>query len=215
MDQQPPIQDPEALTYLELRKAVGIIGCALPFVLAFGKILTGFPGIQGSISCYYYTDMRNIFVGSLCAIGVFLISCRGYDLKDELAGYLAGSCAIGVALCRTSPCPGDTDLIGILHLVFATVLFLTLAYFCLKLFTLNATDLVDHPITRRKLQRNNVYRVCGWTILSCIALIAIVNIPSVKTLVESLTPVFWLESLAIIAFGFAWLIKGETFLKDE
>ena len=81
MNQQSGSQDLLVLSYLELRKAVGIIGFALPFVLAFGKDLLQGPGIEGSISGYYYTDMRNVLVGSLCAIGVFLLSCRGYDLR--------------------------------------------------------------------------------------------------------------------------------------
>ena len=64
------------LSYLGLRKAVGIIGTALPFVLAFGKILLEGPGIQNSISSYYHTGMRDVFVGSLCAIAGFLMSRR-------------------------------------------------------------------------------------------------------------------------------------------
>src|SRR6267378_5101412 len=121
MNQQSSPQEPLALSYLGLRKAVGIIGFALPFVLAFGKILLQGPGIQSSISGYYYTDMRNVFVGSLSAIGVFLMSCRGYDWKDERAGYLACVFAIGVALFPTTQAIAKTredKLIGILHLSF-------------------------------------------------------------------------------------------------
>lgn len=33
--------------------------------------------------------------------------------------------------------------------------------------------------------------------------------------VEWLRPLFWLEAIAQAAFGAAWLIKGETFLKDR
>jgi len=52
-------------------------------VLILGKILYfRDPGIQDSISSYYYTDMRDVLVGSLCAIGVFLWSYRGYDDPD-------------------------------------------------------------------------------------------------------------------------------------
>ena len=91
-------------------------------------------------------------------------------------------------------------------------LFLTLAYFCLKLFTKTAPDKTP---TRRKLQRNTVYRVCGYTILACILLAGVVALPPIKTLLERLSPVFWLESGAIVAFGVAWLTKGETILKDE
>src|SRR5207342_1429632 len=69
------------ISYLGLRKAIGILGVALPFVLPFGQILLHALGIQSSlhspviansVSSYYDTDMRNIFVGSMCAIGVFL-----------------------------------------------------------------------------------------------------------------------------------------------
>ena len=33
--------------------------------------------------------------------------------------------------------------------------------------------------------------------------------------VDSLAPIFWLESLAVVAFGVSWLTKGEAILKDE
>src|SRR5712671_5197551 len=89
------------ISYLALRKAVGIIGIALPFVLAFGKILLDGPGIQSSVSAYYYTGMRDVFVGSLCAIAVFLMSYRGYERKDDIAGDLACVFALGVALLPT------------------------------------------------------------------------------------------------------------------
>jgi len=215
-DQQSGPQNPVVLSYLGLRKAVGIIGVALPFVLAFGKILLQGPGIQSSISgYYYYTDMRNVFVGSLCAIGVFLLSCRGYDRTDEIAGCLACAFAIGVALLPTTPYVGATSrdkIIGAVHLSLAALLFLTFAYFSLALFT--KTDLNGTP-TRQKLQRNTVYRVCGYAILACIALLGVVALPPVQTLVERLTPVFWLESVAVVAFGVSWLTKGETILKDQ
>jgi hypothetical protein len=215
MNQQPGTEDTLVLSYLELRKAVGIIGCALPFALAFGKILLQGHGIQSSISGYYYTDMRNVFVGSLCAIGVFLMSCRGYDRWDEISGILACVFAIGVALFPTTPDMGATPrdkLIGGIHLSFAALLFLMLAYFSLALFTKTVPD--GKP-TRQKLQRNIVYRVCGYTILACIFLMVVVALPTVKTPFERLTPVFWLESLAVVAFGVSWLTKGETILKDQ
>ncbi len=215
MNQQSGPQDSLVLSYLGLRKAVGIIGFALPFVLAFGKCLFQRPGLQASVSCYYYTDMRNVLVGSLCTIGVFLMSTRGYDRKDEIAGILAFVFAIGVALFPTTPDMGATSrdkLIGTLDLTFAALLFLTFAYFSLALFTKTATN--KNP-TRQKLQRNIVYRVCGWTILASIFFIVVVALPPVKTLVERLTPVFWLESVAVVAFGASWLTKGETILKDQ
>jgi hypothetical protein len=215
MDQQSGQQRSLELSYLELRKAVGIIGVGLPFVLAFGKMLLQGPGLKESISCYYYTDLGNVFVGSLCAIGVFLLSCRGYDWHDQAAGIVACVFAIGVALFPTTPCvgaPPGNKLIGCLHLLFAALLFLTLAYFCLALFT---KTVPDRDPTPRKLQRNRVYRVCGITILVCIGLMVVIALPAVKTLLEPISPLFWLESIAVLAFGVAWLTKGETILKDQ
>jgi hypothetical protein len=212
------------ISYLNLRKAIGIIGVALPFVLAFGQILLHAlkiqsslhtPVIENSISSYYYTDMRNIFVGSMCAIGVFLMSYRGYDWRDAIAGRFAFVCAIGVALFPTSPLPvatADQKLIGGVHLTFAALLFLTLAYFSLMLFT--ETDPNKTP-TRQKLKRNVVYRVSGYIMLACIALIAVAALPPIKAMVERFEPRFWLESIAIVAFGISWLTKGEAILKDQ
>ncbi len=215
MDQQPKLQDPLVLSYLDLRKAVGIIGCALPFVLAIGKILLQGPGLQSSISGYYYTDMRDVFVGSLCAIGVFLMSTRGYARDDEIAGRLACVFAIGVALFPTTPSADATRLesiIGDVHLTFAALLFLTLAYFSLALFTMTGPE--NNP-TPRKLQRNKVYRVCGYTILACIVFMFVAALPPVKPFVDSLSPRFWLESVAVFVFGVSWLTKGGSILKDQ
>lgn len=213
------------ISYLGLRKAIGILGVALPFVLPFGQILLHALGIQSSlhspviansVSSYYYTDMRNIFVGSMCAIGVFLMSYRGYDRRDARAGRFAFVCAIGVALFPTSPLPvatPDQKLIGGIHLTFAALLFLTLAYcFSLKLF--RETD-PNKPPTPQKLQRNRVYRISGYVMLACIALIVVAALPPIKAMVEQFAPRFWLEAIAIVAFGVSWLTKGEAILKDQ
>lgn len=64
------------LSYLGLRRAVGYIGIGLPFVLLFGKLLVQGGPLPGSISAYYYSDMRNVLVGALCAVAIFLISYR-------------------------------------------------------------------------------------------------------------------------------------------
>jgi hypothetical protein len=209
----PDPDTPLVISYLGLRKAVGFIGLLLPIVLALGKILLEGSGLQCSISAYYHTDMRNVFVGSLCAIGVFIGSYRGYDIRDEIAGRIASVFAIGVALFPTNRCDAAASPISKLHWTFAAILFLTLAYFCLALFTKTAPD---RPPTRQKLQRNALYRACGYAIVASILIIGIDKfVPSVNTWLAPISPVFWLESIAVIAFGLAWLTKGEAILKDQ
>lgn len=203
------------ISYLGLRKAVGIIGIALPFVLAFGKIIFEGPGIEPSVSNYYYTGMRDVFVGAMCATAVFLLSYRGYEPADDIAGDIAGICALGIALFPTTPHVDVTPQYtweGVLHLSFATGFFLALAFFCLFLF--RKTDPTKPP-TRRKLQRNAVYTVCGYTILICLGLIAVLAFVSDASPVKAFAPVFWLEALATVAFGVSWFVKGEAILKDK
>jgi hypothetical protein len=214
MSQQSDSDDGLVVSYLILRRAIGIIGIALPFVLVIGKILLDGPGLEDTISHYYYTDMRDVFVGSLCSIAVFLMSYRGYEHADRIAGNLACAFALGVALLPTSPDQASprATLIGYLHLFSAACLLLTLAYFSLVLF--RKTDPTKTP-TPRKLQRNSVYMVCGWTIVVCVALAAIVGgFVSKDSPAMKLDPIFWLESVAVIAFGIAWLTKGEALLPD-
>ena len=47
--------------------------------------------IKSSINSYYYTRIGNVFVGLLCAIGVFHLATKGYDLIDRVAGRLVRS----------------------------------------------------------------------------------------------------------------------------
>ena len=112
-----------AWSYLALRKAIGGLGTSLPFVLSLGAIIVFKTGMQASLSDYYYTGMRDVFVGTLCAIGVFLFSYEGYTGKDDndnLVGNFAGVFAIGVALFPTD-LPSDAKtpqtMIGIVHVV--------------------------------------------------------------------------------------------------
>src|SRR5260370_12498826 len=152
-------EQPLVQSYLFLRKGIGIIGVALPFVLIIGKIILESPGISGSISAYYYSVMRDVFVGSLWAIAIFLI-CYRYDLLDNIASIIAGCCAIGVALFPTPPDVGATQLqvtIGWVHSSFAMCFFLILALMAIILF--RRTD-QENP-TPRKQQRNTVYMICG------------------------------------------------------
>lgn len=190
---------------------------ALPFVVSLGARILFHTGIQNSISGYYYTGTRDVFVGTLCAIGVFLLSYRGYERSDDIAGDLACVFAIGVALFPTAPGDPGTDgtnVVGYVHLVFAALFFLTLTYFSLVLFT--KTDPTKRP-TRRKLQRNVVYKTCGYTMVLCLALILVFHLLPKGTALAlaGLHPLFWLEALAIVAFGISWITKGEAILKDE
>jgi multisubunit Na+/H+ antiporter MnhB subunit len=203
--------DTHVRSYLALRKAIGVLGIAMPVILLFGVlVLAPDEGWQPTISDYVDTVMGGAFVGILFAIGVFLYFYVGYEPdrdkprflpSDNLASNLGGLFALGVALFPTTSSVGFVQ--GV-HVVSATFLFLTLAYFSLRQFTKTSGDL-----TPEKLLRNRIYRACGVTILVCIALIGVYGWFLRDTGLAGVRPVFWLEAIAMWAFGIAWFVKGE------
>jgi hypothetical protein len=233
------MDDSRVISYLTLRKAIGIIGLLLPIVLIFGKIFYfQDPGIQDSISGYYYTDMRDVLVGSLCAIGVFLLSYKGYDAPggprrrrllgrstDFLASTVAGIGAIGVALFPTQNNSATLEqltshkLYAGIHVLSAALFFILLAYILIWRFTDHgpAKDQSSSEEERHMNERSwqlcdVIYVVCGCLILLSIALIGVFwLIPG--GIFDWQYAVLAFETLAIYAFSVAWFLKGSDRLK--
>jgi hypothetical protein len=205
-------KNPTTLTYLELRRAVGFIAVGLPFAVAIPRLIARH-SLEGSISAYYYTGTRNLFVGSLCSIAMFLLCCRGFDRKDFIAGASAAVFALGLAFCPTKPehPTHSQEIIAHFHVASAILLFSTLAVFCLWLFRMTA---VNVRITREKKQRNGVYTMCGIAILASMAAIGLCWFLHVSS-IFGIGPWLIFESTALVAFGVAWLTKGEFILKDD
>lgn len=198
-------------SYWALRNAVGWIGLLLPFVLMFGVFLI-FGGniIHESISHYYYTGMRNVFVGALCAVALFMFFYKGFDKTDDWVGHIAGFFALLVAWFPTTEM-GPSTFVGKIHFISAALLFLTLTFFSLFLFT--KTKKESTPTTQ-KLKRNMIYKICGVIMLLC--LIAVVIYKNFIQAAESKSSfVFWAETVALVAFGVSWLTKGETIYPDK
>jgi hypothetical protein len=210
-----PTQD--ILTVRQLRLGIGVVGIAMPIVLTAGNALfAGRLTLLESISGAYHTAMRDVFVGSMCAIGVFLV-CYRYRPLDDVLSSVAGALSVTVALfptaagARDDPVSASDVLVGRVHQVCAAALFLLLAGFCLFLFT--RTDPAAGPVTPEKLVRNRVYRICGAIIVVAVALApASTLLPG--TVQEAVKPVFWCETVAVLAFGVAWLVKGEAIIRD-
>lgn len=228
----------QLISYLSLRKAVGILGIAFPIALILGSVACcGCGEVQSSISAYYHTGMRNLFVGLLCAIGLFLFTYSGYDSTDSTAGNIACFFALGVAFFPSSfsgpltSCITELtkdSIISTIHFTSAAGLFLTLAYISICRFTktksepekcwkrLSFKKHKDRP-KGRKIIRNRIYIACGLTMIACVLLIAVYKILEDSPLGESLSkfnPIFWFEAFALWAFGISWLTKGRTFYTD-
>lgn len=209
-----PAFSSELITAKTLRRAVGILGIALPVAVFLGALIIFQEGVLGSISGSYHTGMRDVFVGVLWATGIFLFCYKGYEKMDDRVATWAGVFAVLVSLFPTTPdgpVSGFVEFIGTLHLLFAAVFFILLSFMSFKLFT--KSDL--KVIKGQKRIRNLVYVNCAYIMFACVVLMAIVSlIPSVGEMLRGLRPILVLETVALWAFGFSWLIKGETWWKD-
>jgi hypothetical protein len=196
----------DLVSYRTLRRVVGVLGVILPIVLAlWGFFLTHPASLLPSISDYYSLRTRDAFVGVLFTIAWFLFTYRGFDWRDNLAGNLACLFALCVALFPNS----GTTFEKVVHFTAAALLFVVLACFALFLFTRTSG-----VMTREKVLRNRVYRTCGVLMVACIVSIAAAKLLLTDQVLDRYSVVFWLESLALWAFGASWFVKGETVLRD-
>lgn len=196
-------------SYLTLRKAVGWVGILLSPALFLGNILIfKEERIPGSISLYYFTGMRDVFVGGICAIALFMFFYRGYDRRDRWATNLVGFFAVCVAFFPTTE-RGPLDLSGKIHFLSATFFFLLLAGISLFLFTRSRSYQ-----SGKKAARNIIYILCGMVMIICLVAIAIFfQLYDMEYTGSSF--VFWTETVALAAFGISWLTKGGTILPDN
>jgi len=180
----------------------------LPVILILGNwIINGGPSIRSSISVYYYSNMRNVFVGILFAVALFLSSYIGHKGIDNFLGKLGACFAVGMALCRCEPDKPAIDMhpfLSNMHLVFAGLFFLVLFIISFFLFTKSDKEPYERHILKKR--RNRLYRTCGGIMVLSMAGIIVIDkfFPELKPY----NPEFWLEFVALFAFGVSWLTKG-------
>jgi hypothetical protein len=208
-----------SLSYLLLRKVIGVLGILLPVIcFTFGIIFGGFP-LKDSISQYYHSNVRDVFVGIMATVALFLFVYKGYDKIDKIVCTATGCAGLGLALfpCYVIPAVSTNVSIlvinpvisNIIHITCAGLFFTLLALNSLLLFTKTSGEMTDN-----KKKRNVVYRSCGIAILSILVLVVIIMTP-LGNAIQFFNPVFFLEFLMLIAFGISWLVKGEAILKDK
>lgn len=212
-------QDNDVFTYRRIRRSIGYLGISLPIVLvSFSWIGFFDTDVQPSISHYYYTNLRDLFTGTLAAVGLFLIRYKGHGnanffKNDNLLTNIAGAMAFGVALVPTNPdlpcdkmdtlIPHTEEWLGWLHYGFAGTLFAIFALLAIHVFTLGQQDELHE--SKSIMNENNIYRFCGYAI---IVFIIMVPLSDKFNLFPYSTLVF--EALSLFFFGVAWLIKGRA-----
>lgn len=231
-------EDQRLISYNSVRGLIGWVGIAMPIVLVgLGALIASVHGdtygwdeagiVQTSLSDYHGTYMRNVFVGMLTALGVFLLAYKGHDTRDDWMASLSGAMAILVAAfpddCdppASNVCNKDSFL-GLLsdatfveshwiHFGAAVTLFAVMGVMCLAQFT--RTDQSDRiwprqtEVTKGKWRRNIAFIVSGFVIHACLLAVAgsmlLAEDPGYSLLIA--------ETIMVFAFGFAWQLKGEV-----
>ncbi|MBK9151096.1 MAG: hypothetical protein IPM26_08875 [Saprospiraceae bacterium] len=213
----------QLITYLWVRRGIGILGILFPFIMYGGNaLLFGCTDLLPSISAYYHTKLLSIFVSLMSMVAIFLFTYKGPEEQDRHWATLASFLCLGVAIFPTDPlvssCKGFvTWSCHTLHLICAVALFLVLTYFCLFLFVKtkpakNPTD--QHKILKQR--RNLVYRTCGYVMLTSMAIMALFYLLSKYAGVNVGFPyIFWGEAVCLVAFGTAWITKGNWFIFSD
>jgi hypothetical protein len=214
-----PNLETDISTFRRIRKAIGFLSFFLPVVLCILSLIPFFDTcIQPSISHFYYTNFREIFTGTLCAVGLFLIRYQGHTnpnffKNDSLLTNIAGAMAFGIAFFPTTPdnavdkvdslIPLVYPWLGWVHYGFAGVFFLTLSIISINVFTIGQQQHKSIPLS--VFNENNIYKTCGYLMLLFLVLVPICD--KFECFKYS-TLVF--EALMLFAFGISWLVKGRA-----
>ena len=209
------------ISYLTLRQMIGWVGLLMPISVRLGALIFEGIGSTDSISAYYYTGMRDVFVSTLVLVGVLLSCYRTPARRDNVLAIVAGLAAIGIGLFPMDPafaaeilrkfpamgeatCYINRGFLGF-HFLFVSAFFglsFYLVYFRFDAFT-------PRVATEQKLMRNRVYKWCGMAMLAAFTAIGIL------AMANKGASIFWPETVAVVAFALAWLVKGQTILKDR
>ncbi|MEV8517880.1 hypothetical protein [Dactylosporangium sp. NPDC051484] len=203
-------------SYLLMRAVIGFIGLALPFLLVLGDLALAGGGIRGSLSAYFYSGMRDVFVGALCVTGLFLVTYKVFEHNlDNLLSLVAGVAALGVALFCTDRPKGSTvpitplqerlgeTPVAVVHYVSAAVFIVSLGIISLYFGIREGkrTELTGRlsPAFWRRF-----HWACAAGIGVAVLFIAVTELTGWFDDYSLIVG----ETLAILSFGASWLMKG-------
>jgi hypothetical protein len=135
---------------------------------------------RGSLSAYYHSPMRDVFVGSLCVVGVLLLT------------YLAGQWNTLDYIFST---------VAVIHGVCAALFIAGLFVICLALGYRETKE-------RNKPGWARVHYACAGVMAAAVAWLIIGNVLNKD--IFGLEPLWVCEVLSVWAFGVSWFLKGDA-----
>lgn len=219
-----------AKSYLLIRTVVGFIGILLPIVLIIGEwlFLRGGVHVRGSLSAYYHSSMRDLFVASLCVTGFLLITYMAGErnTRDFRYSLIAGMAVLGVVVFPTGRpgLPNDAPRCGTTPMAagcspvqqqLGEELTAGIHFVCAAVFIVGLAR-IAYLFARRDQRRNHedkmalVQRICMWVILA--AIVAVVAGELLDVTIWELTPLYIGEVVCVWAFGVSWLLASRDLI---
>lgn len=187
-------------TYFVLRLVIAIGAMILPVGLIVWATTAPSVSMQNSISAFYYTPARGLFVGVVVAIGVALMAYRGYTRGENILLNTAGTLAIVVALVPTvDPALPGQNAGNIVHAVAALAFFILAALSIVFYGHETVSDLPSRSLRRR-------YRA-AYRVITVVVLVLPVIAFLLAWAVEPTVTLFVVEAVALCAFATFWLVK--------
>lgn len=200
-------------SYLLMRLVIGVVGVLLPVLLLVGDwwFVDGRPTSRGSLSAYYHSGMRDVFVAALAVIGVFLLTYMAFHYNwDNVLSMVAGVAAVGTAMFPTdggevlTPLQRELgeSLVAAIHYTCAGVFILSLAAISWRFGTR------EHARPDRTANQQHrwwlYHRACAVTVVGAVAFIVLTQATGVWDRYSILVG----ETVAALAFGLSWFVKG-------
>jgi hypothetical protein len=216
-------KDSIARSYFLMRTLVGILGLSLPVFLLLGDLLFlrhDF-SVRGSLSAYYHSGMRDVFVGILSIVGILLITYKVTERnRGNALSTVAGFSAIMVALFPTglpaylgpdSRTPLQArlgeELVSTIHYAFAATFIIALAILCYDFAWRERIRTRWRDGRPARFSPESWYRFhISMTGIIVIAIVFMALTHAAGRLDKHSLLIG--ESIAGLAFGLSWLAKG-------
>jgi hypothetical protein len=234
-DRKHPLGDHILASYFFLRLGMAVIALALPPVLWLGGKFWMNTQLQNSMSAYYHTEMRDVFVGCLCAVGCYLLLYKGFSRAEDWALNLAGIFAIGIAffpmsdmeLLRCAPLCGDDCMMlsplldrtfqpllaSGFHGYFAVAFFLLIAFVCIWC-SRDTLKLIENRNERRLFSL--VYKVLGTLMIVLPLTVATLSLLGKGPADVCRNPmVYRIEFAAVWIFSLFWAVKSVELYRSK
>lgn len=207
------IDDHRRRTYVWLRRLLVIVTSIFLLALASYRaknMMNGKPNAENSISAYYYHDnqdwpMRDLFVGSLCAMGLMLLAYQGFRDAEDYALNFAGIFLVGVAFVPMEAPAGKTSWVAVpeAHYASAAIFFLSIIY----VTWFRSHDTLGEITGERRTKYKNAYRLTG--LFMTLVLIGTGVAASLHRADRTRYGdyLLWAEFFGVFAFWLFWLVK--------